>query len=94
MKSLRKDPDILALTADKESCTIILDKYDCIQKVNYIPVEGITEGKDAEATGDIYSNLKPFPDFLCRNSYNHENYKDMRAISNRPGRFFCNSKDS
>ena len=42
---LIKDNKIVILAADKESCTVILNKSDCIEKVNNNIEKGIRQGK-------------------------------------------------
>ena len=41
--SLRKNKDIVVLAADKESCTVIVNKDDYIKKVNDIIDDGIKQ---------------------------------------------------
>ena len=43
LNSLRKNKDIVVLAADKEFCTVILNKDDYIKKVNDIIDDGIKQ---------------------------------------------------
>ena len=49
-QSLRKDLDATVLTADKDYCTVILNKCDYLKKANDIIEEGVTQGKYVETT--------------------------------------------
>ena len=64
LNSLRKNKDIVVLAADKESCTVILNKDDYIKKVNDIIEDGIKQIKYIETTDDTCNELKRFQDFL------------------------------
>ena len=48
LSPLIKNGNIVPLAADKESCTVILDKSDYIRKVNNIIEEGMQQGKYIE----------------------------------------------
>ena len=45
LTNLRKSENIIVLSADKESCTVILNKADYVNKVNKMIDEGIASGK-------------------------------------------------
>ena len=62
----RKSDKIVVLAADKESCTVILNKSVYIRKVNNIIEEGIEQGKYIKTKDTTQSNLKHFQDFLYR----------------------------
>ena len=55
---LIKDNKIFILAADKESCTVILNKSDCIEKVNNNIEKGIRQGKYIETIYATYSILR------------------------------------
>ena len=92
LNSLRRNKDIVVLAADKESCTVILNKDDYIKKANDIIEDGIKQMKYIETTDDTCNELKRFQDFLYRHFYKHEHYEEMRPRSNQPGRFFATAK--
>ena len=48
LKRLRKNKNILVLSVDKESCTVILNKTDYVNKVNAMIDEGISKGEYVE----------------------------------------------
>ena len=63
LNSLRKNKDIVVLAADKEFCTVILNKDDYIKKVNDIIDDGIKQMKyDVETTDNTCNELKRFED--------------------------------
>ena len=55
-KSSRKIKTVI-VSADKESCTVILCKNDCVSKVDQMIEDGITEGKYIEASGNRLYDL-------------------------------------
>ena len=63
---------IVFLAADKETCTVILNRKDYQNKVNNVINEGITEGKYIETVDNTHKDLNPFQDFLYRNLNKHE----------------------
>ena len=92
LQKLRKNKNIIILSADKESCTVILNKSDYVQKVDQMIEDGITEGNYIEISDNILCDLKRFQNFLYRHLYKHKDYEAMRPRSNQPGRFFASAK--
>ena len=92
LSPLIKNDKIVILAADKESCTVILNKSDYIRKVNNIIEEGMQQGKYIETIDTTQSDLKHFQDFLYRHFKRSEYYDQMRPVSNQPGRFFETAK--
>ena len=80
------------LSADTESCTVILNKNDYICKVDQMTEGGITEGKYIETSGNTLCDLKRFQDFLYRHLYKHKDYEARHPRSNQLGRCFATSK--
>ena len=72
---------IFFLSADKESCRFILNKFDYINKMNIIFHKGIIIGKYVETGETIHVDVKRFQDFLCRNFKDQKYYDDMHPIS-------------
>ena len=64
----RKDftENIIVLSADKEPCTVILNKADYVNKVNKMIDEGIASGKYVETIDTTHTDLKRFQDFHYR----------------------------
>ena len=83
---------IVILAADKETCTVILNKSDYIKKVHKIIEEGMKQGKYIEITDTTQSDLKHFQDLLYRHFKRSEHCDQMRPVSNQPGRFFETAK--
>ena len=92
LNALRTNKEIVILSADKESCSIILDRADYIEKVDRMILEGIAEKKYSHAEDTILKDLKNFQSFLYRNFRNHEKYKEMYPTSHQAARFFSTAK--
>ena len=60
----RKNKEIFVLSADKESCTVILNKDDHIKKVSDIIEDGIKQTKYVQNADYTCHELKRFQDFL------------------------------
>lgn len=75
---------MVILAADKETCTVILNKSDHIKKVNNIIEEG-TQGKDIETIDITHDDVKHQQDFLYRHSRSC-------SVSNQSGRYFATAK--
>ena len=60
LNRLSKYENLVVLSADKESFTVILNKTDYVNKVNAIINEGISKCKYAETVDNTY---KDFPRF-------------------------------
>ena len=86
LSPLIKNDKIVILAADKESCTVILNKSDYIRKVNNIIEEGMQQGKYIETIDTTQSDSRHFQDFLYRHFKKSEHYDQMRPVSNQPGR--------
>ena len=87
LNRLIKNENIVVISADKESCTVILNKTDYVKKVNAMISEGISKGKYVETVNNTHTDLKRFQDFLYRNFYKKKYYDGMRPVSNQPARF-------
>ena len=65
--NLINNKNIVVLAADKETCTVILNRTDYQNKVNNMINEGIAEGKYIETVDSTHKDLKYFQDFLYCN---------------------------
>ena len=54
--------------------------------------DGVMKGTYIETTDNTLKELLRFQDFLCRNVYNYERYKDMKPKSNQPVRLYETAK--
>ena len=78
---------------DKDSCVVILKTSDYDKELQSMIDEGITNGTYAPTTDLTLTDLKKFQDFLRHNfigKFTH--YKDMRPVSNQPGRLYATVK--
>ena len=57
---LRKNENIIVLSAHKESCTGILNKADYVNKVNKMVDGGIASGKYVETSDTRHTHVKHF----------------------------------
>ena len=92
LTKLRKNENIIVLSADKESCTVILSKADYVNKANKMIDEGIASGKYVETSDTTYTNLKRFQDSLYRHFKDKKCYDEIHLVSNQPARFFATAK--
>ena len=74
------------LSAYKKPCTVILNKNNCVCKVDQIVEDGITEVKYIETSDNTLFDLKRFQDFLYHHRYKHKDYEAMRPRSDHPCR--------
>ena len=77
---------------DKESCTVILNNIDYIDKISKIIDEGIANGKYIETSDITHADLKQFQDFFYSNFKDKTCHEDMHPVSNEPARFFATAK--
>ena len=92
LSNLINNKNIVVLAADKETCTVILNRTDYKNKVNNMINDGIAERKYNKTVDNTPKDLKRFQGFLYRNFYKNEQYENMRPKSNQPGRFFATAK--
>ena len=92
LSDLINNKNIVVLAADKETCTIILNRTDYQNKINNTINEGNAEGKYIETVENSHKDLERFQDFLYRSLYKHEQYENMRPKSNQPCRCFATAK--
>ena len=81
MNNLRNNRNII-LSAEKETCTVILNRTYYITKKNAMIDDGISQGKYAETVDNTHEDLKNFQNFMYRHFYKTEYYGKMRPISN------------
>ena len=93
LKTLIENKDLVVISGDKDSCAVILKRSDYDKKLQSMIDEGITNGTYAPTTDSALTDLKKFQDFSRRNfkdKFTH--YKDMRPVSNQPGRLYATAK--
>ena len=64
LNRLRKNENIVVISADKEPCTVILNKTDYFNKLNAMISEGISKDNYVETVDSTHKDLKYFQDFL------------------------------
>ena len=74
---------IVVVKGGKDSGKGIMKKSGFVTKLNTMVDDDIMKGTYIETT-DILKELLWFQDFLYRNIYNNESYKDMKPDSNEP----------
>ena len=81
------------ISGDKDSCVVILKRGDYDKILQGMIDEGITKGTYAPTVDTILKDLKKFQDFLRRNfKGKFDRFKDMRPVSNQPGRLYATAK--
>ena len=83
LNRLTKNKNI-AISADKEPCTVILNKTDYVNKVIAMISEGISKGTYVKTVDSTHKDLKHFQDFLYRHFCKTKYYDGMRPVSNQP----------
>ena len=87
LNRLRKNESIVVISVDKESCTVILNKTDYINKVDAMISEG-KYVKYVETVDSTHKDLKHSQDFLCRHFYKTKYYDGTCPVSNQLALFF------
>ena len=67
ISNLINNKNIVVLAAEKEACTVILNRTDSQNKVNNMIDKGIAEGKYIQTVDNTHKDLKRFQYFLYRN---------------------------
>ena len=84
LKRLIKNKNLCILSGDKDSCVIIMNKQDYIQKLEGMLDEGIKRGTYERSTDPTKHDLETLQRFLYRNFKNHSSYDKMRTKSSQP----------
>ena len=93
LKRLKEDDSIVIIPGDKDSCVVVMDKVDYVNKLNTMIDEGIDNKVYEESEEDnTLFDLKHFQDFLYRNFRKYEHYKDMWPTSHAPAKLYGTAK--
>ena len=92
LRNLRKNENSIVLSADKESCTAILNKADYVNKVNKMIDKGIATVNYVETHDTTNADLKHFQDSLYRHFKDIKCYNEMLPVSNKPAKFSVTAK--
>ena len=87
-----QNKDILVVKGDKDSCKVVMKKSNYVTKLDTMINDVIMKETYVEITGNTLKELSRFQDFLHRNVYNNEHYKDMQSDSNQPTGLYGTAK--
>ena len=91
-KRLIKNKNLCVISGDKDSCVVIMNKQDYIQKLEDMLNEGIKRGTYGRSADATKQDLETFQSFLYRNFKNHPSCDNMRPKSNQPARLYATAK--
>ena len=89
LNNLRNNSNIIILSADKETCTVILYRTDYIKKTHWLMMVYLKVNKYAETADNTYRDLKHFQDFPYRHFCKTKYYDKFRPIFNQTTHFFA-----
>ena len=92
LKRLIKNENIVIIPGDKDSCVVIMNKSDYVQKLQQMINEGIAKGIYAESQDNTIDDLKHFNDFIKRHFKDYKHYEKMRGSSNTPAQLYGTAK--
>ena len=64
LNNIQNNSNIIILSVDKETCTVILNRTDYIKKVNAMIDDGISQSKYVETVDNTHQDLKHFQNLL------------------------------
>ena len=92
LRHLINDQDICIVSADKDSCVVILKRTDYINKLETMINKSIESGTYVECEDTTLIDLKLIQDFLRRNFKSYEKYDKMRPVANQPAKLLATAK--
>ena len=92
LKGLIKNKNLCVLSGEKNSCVIIMNKQDYIQKLENMLNKGIKRRTYELSTDTTKQDLETFQSCWYRNFKNHPSYNKMRPKSNQPARLYATAK--
>ena len=90
LKRLIKDENVVVILGDKDSCVVIMNKTNYVQKLQNMIDEAIE--KYANSSDNTLKDLKHFQDFFYRHFKKYKHYDRMCASSNTPAKFYGTAK--
>ena len=87
-----QNKNIVVVKGDKDYSIVIMKKSDYITKLDTTIDDRIMKGTYVETTDNTLKELSRFQDFLYRNFYSYERYKDIQPDSNQPARLYGTAK--
>ena len=94
LKNLIRDKNIAVIQGDKDSCVVVMNKTDYLQKLQQMIEEGIADGTYERTCNTVLSDMKKFNDFLYRHfkKTRPELYEEMTASAGQPGQLYGSAK--
>ena len=89
LKGLIIDENIVVIPGDKDSAIVIMDKNDCVNKMQEMIDKGIQDGVYAKTEDDTLQDLKS--EISKRNFSKFEKY-NMLPSSNQPAQLYGTAK--
>ena len=83
------DQDKWIISADKDSCVVLLRGIDCIHRLEAMINEVIEFGTYVECQHTAISDLEQFQHSLRQNSKNYEKQDKLRPVANFPAKLFA-----
>lgn len=92
LKRIIQDSSLAVVSGDKDSCVLIMEKDDYLNKLQQMIDDGINRGVYSHAVDNTLKDLKIFRDFLYRNFKDHPKYDKMLPKSSQPARLYGTAK--
>ena len=92
LRNLLNDENIVIVKGDKDSCVVVMDKSDYMNKMNDMIKKGIEDGTYEETVDNTLQDLSRFQDFIYRNFKKHPKYEYMYPSSNTPAKLYGTAK--
>ena len=92
LKDLMNNKDIVLLSGDKETATVIMKKADYVNKINQMLSDGIQNGVYIESEDTTLKDLSHFQNFIRNNFKDHPQYKKMMPDQHQPARLYGTAK--
>ena len=93
LKNLIREKDVV-MKGGKDSLVAIINKTDCIEKLENMVKEGIEKGTYTLTQVNTIKDLNNFKQFLKRNFKGYDKLDDMLPTSNQPARIYASAKTS
>ena len=93
LKRIIKDPNLVVVSGNKESCAVILNKSDYQNKMQQMINDRICDDMYKVTADNTLNDRKTFKSFLSRNFYGkYKHYEKMLPKSNQPGQLYGTAK--
>ena len=91
---LMRDKNVAVMQGDKDSCVVIMNKKDYLEKLQGMIDEGMEDGIYECTSDTILQDMKKFNDFLYRHfkKTHPELYTEMTASAGQPGQLYGSAK--